>query len=83
MIADGVYRIWVSPSQNVTVRNISIGRTLSHFECKELLVQIGVRSWNEFFTKNRFPFFYDKDNWMFRDFLAENLVKGLSFELIK
>lgn len=83
MIADGVYRIMMSPSQNITVRNISINRELSHFECKDLLFKIGVSSWKEFFIKHRFPWFYGENNWMFRDFLAENLVKGLSFELIK
>lgn len=82
MFANAVYRISLSPSQIVTVRNLTINKDLSHYECKELLRVLNCENWREFFKKHRFAWFTGKDNYLFRDFLGENLIKGFSFELI-
>lgn len=82
MFSDAVYRISLTPSQIVTVRNLTLSRDLSHYECKELLRVLNCSDWKDFFKKHRFAWFRGKDNHLFRDFLGENLIKGFSFELI-
>lgn len=83
MLADGIYRLWVSPSQVVTVRNISDQRDLTHYEVKDLLKDLKVGDWKVFLLNNRFKWFFDSNNWMFRDFKLINRVGFVDFELIE